>query len=138
MSTIGSPFMPAIRGTFFRAVDSRFREFALEGSRSASRYCRADDPTRYVGLPVEGVEASLLANKGVRQRNVEIDVMASPVVCSRFRRLGARRTRRAPTPALSEDPHGEMFHVEHLASRSREVTQCRRSTWNISARSRGR
>ena len=66
MSTIGSSFMSAIRGKFFRAVDPRFREFALEGSRSASRYCRADDLTRYVGLPVEGVEASMLSNKGVR------------------------------------------------------------------------
>ncbi|WP_146244990.1 hypothetical protein [Curtobacterium sp. MCLR17_045] len=83
MTTIGSPFIPAIRGTIFRAVDPRIREFALEGSRSASRYCRPDDPTRYVGLPIEGVEASMLANKGVRWRNVEIDVKASPIVCSR-------------------------------------------------------
>jgi len=83
VTAIGSPFVPAIRGTFFRAVDPRFREFALEGSRSASRDCGADDPTRYLGLTVEGVEASMLANKGVRQRDVEIDVKASPIVRSR-------------------------------------------------------
>ncbi|MCS6580201.1 hypothetical protein [Curtobacterium citreum] len=83
MTTIGSPFMPAIRGTFFRAVDPRSREFTLEGSCSASRYYRAYDPTRYLGLPVEGVEASMLAHKGVHPRTVEIEVKASPIVCSR-------------------------------------------------------
>jgi len=75
--------MPAIQGTFFRAVDPRSREFTVEGSRSASRDCRADDPTRYLGLPVEGVGASMLAHKGVRPPTVEIEVKASPIVCSR-------------------------------------------------------
>ena len=83
MTTIGSPFMSAIRGTFLRAVDPRFREFALEGSRSAGRDCGADDPPRYIGLPVEGVDASMLTHKGVRQRNVEIDFEVSRIVCSR-------------------------------------------------------
>ncbi|MBB1195643.1 hypothetical protein [Curtobacterium flaccumfaciens] len=83
MTTIGSSFMLAARGTFFRAVDPRFREFALAGSRSAGRYSRADDPTHYLGLPVEEINASMLAHKGVRQRNVEIDVEASRIVCSR-------------------------------------------------------
>jgi hypothetical protein len=38
---------------------------------------------RYLGLPVEGVDASMLAHKGVRPRTVEIEVKASPIVCSR-------------------------------------------------------
>ena len=122
VTTVGSPFMPAIRGTFFRAVDPRFREFAFQGPRSASRYCRADDLTRYLGLPVEGVDASMLAHNGVLQRNVEIDVEASRIVCSRgLGASGARRARPAPTRAMSEDPHGEMFHVEHVVSRSTRV-----------------
>lgn len=37
-------FAPEIRGTFYRAIDSRFYPYAVAGSRTAGRYSRADNP----------------------------------------------------------------------------------------------
>jgi len=79
----GSPFTPAIRGTFFRAVDPRFREFAIAGSRSVGRYSRADEPTLYLSASVEGVEAAMVAHRDVRAETLEIvaiDVDAARIV----------------------------------------------------------
>lgn len=83
VTTSGSPFTPAIRGTFFRAVDPRFREFAIAGSRSVGRYSRADEPTLYLSASVEGVEAAMVAHRDVRAETLEIvaiDVDAARIV----------------------------------------------------------
>uniref|UniRef100_UPI001980C9A9 hypothetical protein n=1 Tax=Pseudomonas viridiflava TaxID=33069 RepID=UPI001980C9A9 len=39
--------------------------------------------TLYFGMPVEGVDASMLAHKGVRAHAVEIEVKASRAICPR-------------------------------------------------------
>ncbi|TPG07193.1 RES domain-containing protein [Curtobacterium flaccumfaciens] len=72
-----------MRGTFFRAVDPRFREFAIAGSRSVGRYSRADEPTLYLSASVEGVEAAMVAHRDVRAETLEIvaiDVDAARIV----------------------------------------------------------
>lgn len=83
VTTSGSPFTSAIRGMFFRAVDPRFREFAIAGSRSVGRYSRADEPTLYLSASVEGVEAAMVAHRDVRAETLEIvaiDVDAARIV----------------------------------------------------------
>ncbi|WP_236559489.1 MULTISPECIES: RES family NAD+ phosphorylase [Curtobacterium] len=83
MTTSGSPFTRAIRGTIFRAVDPRFREFAIAGSRSVGRYSRADEPTLYLSASVGGVEAAMVAHRDVRAETLEIvaiDVDAARIV----------------------------------------------------------
>ncbi|MBO9624870.1 MAG: RES domain-containing protein [Microbacterium sp.] len=72
-----------MRGTFYRAVDPRFREFAIAGSRAAGRYSRAHEPTLYLSSSVDGVEAAMIAHKDARPADleiVEIDVEASGIV----------------------------------------------------------
>lgn len=76
-------FAPPLRGTFHRAIDPRFREFALSGSRSAGRYSQAEQPTLYLSSSVDGVEAAMIAHQGARaaaREIVEIDVEASGIV----------------------------------------------------------
>lgn len=83
MTSIDSTFAPAIRGTFYRAIDPNFLEFAIAGSRSAGRYSRAYEPTLYLSSSVDGVEAAMIAHKGARSaalKIVEIDVEASGIV----------------------------------------------------------
>ncbi|WIE75186.1 RES domain-containing protein [Curtobacterium sp. MCSS17_007] len=83
MSDDRDVFAPEVRGTFFRAVDPRFRASALAGSRSAGRYSRADEPTLYLSSSVEGVEAALMAHPGTRATApviVEVDVTAPRIV----------------------------------------------------------
>jgi len=78
-----SIFVPAIRGTFYRAIDPSFREFAVAGSRSAGRYSRANEPTLYLSSSVDGVEAAMIAHKDARSvalEIVEIDVEATGIV----------------------------------------------------------
>lgn len=77
------PFAPLIRGTFYRAVDPRYREFAIAGSRSAGRYSRPHEPTLYLSSSVDGVEAAMIAHKDTRSavlEILEIDVEASRIV----------------------------------------------------------
>lgn len=83
MASIDSTFAPAIRGTFYRAIDPNFREFAIAGSRSADRYSRAHEPTLYLSSSVDGVEAAMIAHKDARSAAleiIEIDVEASRIV----------------------------------------------------------
>lgn len=83
MTGIDSSFVPPIRGTFYRAIDPSFREFAITGSRSAGRYSRAHEPTLYLSSSVDGVEAAMVAHKDSRSAAleiVEIDVEASGIV----------------------------------------------------------
>ncbi|WP_253183670.1 MULTISPECIES: hypothetical protein [unclassified Curtobacterium] len=91
MTTIGSPFMPAVRGRFLRAVDPRFREFALAGSRSAGRYSRADETTLYLSSSVDGVRAAMIAHNEARPDSLDIvavDVEASGIAVRPSPRLG--------------------------------------------------
>lgn len=83
MTSIDSTFARAVRGTFYRAIDPNFREFAIAGSRSAGRYSRAHEPTLYLSSSVDGVEAAMIAHKDARAAAleiVEIDVEASGIV----------------------------------------------------------
>lgn len=83
MTKIDGVFAPTVRGTFYRAIDPQFREFALAGSRSAGRYSRAHEPTLYLSSSVEGVETAMIAHKDARAEAleiIEIDVEATHVV----------------------------------------------------------
>ena len=83
MTTIGTSFMLAARGTFFRAVDPRLREFALAGSRSAGCYSRAYDSTHYLSSSVDGVRAATVAHNDARPDSLDIvaiNVEASGIV----------------------------------------------------------
>ena len=83
MTSTDSTFTSRIRGTFYRAIDPKFREFAIAGSRSAGRYSRAHEPTLYLSSSVDGVEAAVIAHKDTRpveREIVEIDVEASGIV----------------------------------------------------------
>lgn len=69
----GEPvFIPMLRGRFFRAIDPRFREHALSGSRVAGRYSRPGQSTLYMSASVEGVETALIAHAGARAVELEI------------------------------------------------------------------
>ncbi|PCN48221.1 hypothetical protein Csp2054_08205 [Curtobacterium sp. 'Ferrero'] len=73
----------AVRGTFHRAVDPRFRDAALAGSRTAGRYSRADQPTLYCSSSVEGVRAAMQAHRDARSAEptiVALDVDAAGIV----------------------------------------------------------
>lgn len=83
MTVRHSVFAPAVRGTFYRAIDPAFQEYAIAGSRSAGRYSRADQPTLYLSSSVEGVEAAMIAHRDARAsalQIVEIDVEADRIV----------------------------------------------------------
>ena len=56
-----SPFT-VVAGTFYRAVDARFVDSALRGSRSAGRYSPPDAPTLYLSSSPEGVDAAMVAH----------------------------------------------------------------------------
>jgi RES domain-containing protein len=74
---------PAVRGTFYRAVDPDFRDLVIAGSRSVGRYSRAHEPTLYLSSSVAGVEAAMVAHKDARSAALEIvavDVEASGIV----------------------------------------------------------
>lgn len=74
---------PPVRGTFHRAVDPRFRERAIAGSRAAGRYSRAHEPTLYLSSSRDGVAAAMLAHRDARAEElevVEVDVEASGIV----------------------------------------------------------
>ncbi|WP_026077202.1 RES family NAD+ phosphorylase [Brevibacterium senegalense] len=55
-------FAPTITGTFYRAVDPRFRDQVIAGSRRAGRYSRSSQPTLYLSSSVAGVEAAMIAH----------------------------------------------------------------------------
>lgn len=76
-------FAPKVRGLFYRAIDPRFRQLALSGSRTAGRYSRADEPTLYLSSSIEGVDAALIAHRNARAsalETVEVDVEAAGIV----------------------------------------------------------
>lgn len=83
MTGIDPIFAPTVRGTFYRAIDPNFREFAIAGSRSNGRYSRAEEPTLYLSSSVEGVEAAMIAHKDARAEAlevIELDVDAPDII----------------------------------------------------------
>ena len=83
MTGIDLTFAPTMHGTFYRAIDPSFREFAIAGSSAAGRYSRANEPTLYLSSSVDGVEAAMIAHQDARavaREIVEIDVEASGIV----------------------------------------------------------
>ena len=91
-------YLTNVRGTFYRAVDLEYREFALAGSRTAGRFSPPNVPTLYASSSPEGVEAAMIAHTeaGTPQR----DVLAFDIVAYRIADL---RDRTAMT-ALGIDP----------------------------------
>ena len=86
MNDLAPIFGPTIRGTFFRAIDRRFRERVLIGSREAGRYSRASEPTLYLSSSIDGVKAAMTAHTDARspaREIVTIDVTASRIVALR-------------------------------------------------------
>ena len=78
-----SVFIPVLRGTFYRAIDPQFREYAITGSRSAGRYSRPEEPTLYLSSSVDGVEAAMIAHKDARSSSleiIEIEVEATGII----------------------------------------------------------
>jgi RES domain-containing protein len=65
-------FTPVIHGTFYRAIDPRFRANAITGSRSAGRYSRPSQPTLYLSSSIDGVEAAMIAHKDDRPAALEV------------------------------------------------------------------
>ena len=60
------PFLCAVSGTFYRAIDPRYAEAALLGSHKAGRYSRPDQPTLYLSASLAGVEAAMIAHQSER------------------------------------------------------------------------
>ncbi|MHA7985827.1 RES family NAD+ phosphorylase [Rathayibacter sp. CAU 1779] len=71
MTSVRPEFL-ALRGTFYRAIDPEFREFAIAGSRSAGRYSRPEQPTLYLSSSVDGVAAAMVAHQDARSSSLEI------------------------------------------------------------------
>ena len=82
-SSHSAVFVPVLHGTFYRAIDSRFMDHAITGSRSAGRYSRPDEPTLYLSSSIDGVEAALIAHNDARSSSraiLEIEVEATGIV----------------------------------------------------------
>lgn len=89
------PVLRAVRGRFHRAVDARFLDAALEGSRSAGRYSPPGVPTLYLSSSEEGVAAAMVAHTDAdspQRRILAFDVDAERIADLRdaaaLRRLG--------------------------------------------------
>ena len=67
-----TPFFSYVKGTFFRAVDARYRAEALAGSNRAGRYSSPDQPTLYLSATPDGVEAAMLAHRASRVQDLEL------------------------------------------------------------------
>lgn len=83
MTASSFPFASPVQGTFYRAVDPAFREFALQGSRSAGRYSRPQEPTLYLSSSRAGVDAAMIAHRKARSpklETLELEVRASNIV----------------------------------------------------------
>lgn len=88
----------AVTGRFHRAVDPRFRDAVLSGSRSAGRYSRPDQPTLYLSATPEGVAAAMVAHRD--ERAPDLDVVALQVAADRIVDLRDPRA----TAAVGIDP----------------------------------
>ena len=57
------PGLVSLAGVFYRAVESQHRAFALTGSRNAGRYSSPEQPTLYLSVSPEGIEAAMIAHE---------------------------------------------------------------------------
>jgi RES domain-containing protein len=68
----GDPLSRRVRGTFYRAVDPAYREFALAGSRAAGRYSPPGVPTLYLSSSPEWVVAAMIAHADHRAPDLKV------------------------------------------------------------------
>ncbi|WP_300345462.1 RES domain-containing protein [Nesterenkonia sp.] len=68
-----SSLFTSVTGSFYRAIDPQHRASALQGSRSAGRYSRPDQPTLYLSSSPQGVQAAMIAHR--HNRAAELDVI---------------------------------------------------------------
>lgn len=83
MSASEGAWARTVRGTFYRAIDPEYREFAIAGSRSPGRYSRQDQPTLYLSSSIQGVQAAMIAhedNRSAALEIIEINVEASGII----------------------------------------------------------
>jgi RES domain-containing protein len=71
LSSSYQPFTE-VHGVFYRAVDPRFKDQALQGSRAAGRYSSAAQSTLYLSSSPQGVEAAMIAHRGQRAASLEV------------------------------------------------------------------
>lgn len=70
MSDAEAELIP-VSGVFYRAVDPRFLDSALTGSRAPGRYSSAEEPTLYLSSSPEGVQAAMIAHRDERAPELE-------------------------------------------------------------------
>lgn len=81
MSDTAAALTP-VSGQFYRAVDPRFIDSAVAGSRGPGRYSSAEEPTLYLSSSPEGVRAAMIAHRDERTpvlETVEISVEADRI-----------------------------------------------------------
>lgn len=76
VSTAGQGLFTRVEGTFYRAIDPRYRDHAITGSRLAARYSRADQPTLYLSASPEGVEVAMQSHQQSRSGALQIITVA--------------------------------------------------------------
>lgn len=69
------PFSHVV-GTVYRAIDPRYADALLAGSRFPGRYSRASEPTLYLSSSPQGVEAAMIAHAHTRPGNLTIARLA--------------------------------------------------------------
>lgn len=77
-----SAIFSRIEGVFYRAIDPRYREYAIAGSRSAGRYSASNQPTLYLSSSIEGVDAAMIAHASGRP--TRLDTVAIEVCADRI------------------------------------------------------
>jgi RES domain-containing protein len=71
-----SEIFSRVDGVFYRAIDPRYAEHAISGSRTAGRYSARNQPTLYLSSSIEGVEAAMIAHAGGRSTTLETIALA--------------------------------------------------------------
>lgn len=61
-----------VAGLFYRAVDPRYLQTSLAGSRNAGRYSNPEQPTLYLSSSPKGVEAAMIAHTANRAKQLQI------------------------------------------------------------------
>jgi RES domain-containing protein len=98
-ATAGTPFVD-VEGTFYRAVDPAFRDYAIAGSRTAGRYSCADQPTLYLSSSPAGVAAAMIAHKD--HRSEALSLVSMQVSANRILDLRDEAARTAAGIALDD------------------------------------
>ncbi|MEO8723795.1 MAG: RES family NAD+ phosphorylase [Sphingobium sp.] len=73
--------LSTVKGTFFRAVDARYRSGVLSGSTKGGRYSRPGQPTLYLSASDAGVSAAMIAHSAPDDQRVVLafQVQASQI-----------------------------------------------------------